>query len=112
MRSASVSTAGSVRSTTCRSRPNPFSGRIRRSGSAGRRPKRWRAVRHGDAFMGAGSSTTAKFAEAVQGIRRELAEQGKDPATFPIGKRVYLIVDDDPVRARERALGGLHRIYG
>ena len=45
-------------------------------------------------------------------MRRELAEQGKDPATFPIGKRVYLIVDDDPARARERVLAGLHRIYG
>jgi alkanesulfonate monooxygenase SsuD/methylene tetrahydromethanopterin reductase-like flavin-dependent oxidoreductase (luciferase family) len=71
-----------------------------------------RAVRHGDAFLGAGSSTTAKFAEAVPIVRRELAEQGKDPAHFPIGKRVYLIIDDDPARARQRALDGLHRIYG
>jgi len=71
-----------------------------------------RAVRHGDAFLGAGSSTTAKFVEAVQGVRHELAGQGKDPATFPIGKRVYLMVDDDPARARERVLAGLHRIYG
>jgi alkanesulfonate monooxygenase SsuD/methylene tetrahydromethanopterin reductase-like flavin-dependent oxidoreductase (luciferase family) len=71
-----------------------------------------RAVRHGDAFLGAGSSTTAKFAEVVQTVRHELAEQGKDAATFPIGKRVYLMVDDDPARARERVLDGLHRIYG
>ena len=42
-----------------------------------------RAVRHGDAFLGAGSSTTAKFAEAVTTVRRELAEQGKDRARFP-----------------------------
>ncbi len=71
-----------------------------------------RAVRHGDAFLGAGSSTTAKFAEAARGVRHELAEQGKDPATFPIGKRVYLMIDNDPAQARERALDGLHRIYG
>jgi alkanesulfonate monooxygenase SsuD/methylene tetrahydromethanopterin reductase-like flavin-dependent oxidoreductase (luciferase family) len=71
-----------------------------------------RAVRHGDAFMGAGSSTTAKFSEAVQGVRRALAEQGKDAARFPIGKRVYLMIDDDPARARERVLQGLQRIYG
>jgi alkanesulfonate monooxygenase SsuD/methylene tetrahydromethanopterin reductase-like flavin-dependent oxidoreductase (luciferase family) len=70
-----------------------------------------RAVRHGDAFLGAGSSTTAKFAEAVRGVRHELAEQDKDPAAFPIGKRVYLMIDDDPAKARERALVGLHRIY-
>jgi alkanesulfonate monooxygenase SsuD/methylene tetrahydromethanopterin reductase-like flavin-dependent oxidoreductase (luciferase family) len=71
-----------------------------------------RAVRHGDAFLGAGSSTTAKFAEAVPLVRREIAEQGKDPAKFQIGKRVYLMIDDDPAKARERVLDGLHRIYG
>jgi alkanesulfonate monooxygenase SsuD/methylene tetrahydromethanopterin reductase-like flavin-dependent oxidoreductase (luciferase family) len=71
-----------------------------------------RAVRHGDAFMGAGSSTTANFAEAVKTLRHELAGQGKDPGRFAIGKRVYLMVDDDAGRARERVLAGLHRIYG
>ena len=71
-----------------------------------------RAVRVGDAFLGAGSSTTASFVEAVQTVRRELAKQGKDPARFTIGKRVYLMIDDDAARARERVLAGLHRIYG
>ncbi|HWT48038.1 MAG TPA: LLM class flavin-dependent oxidoreductase [Mycobacterium sp.] len=71
-----------------------------------------RAVRHGDAFMGAGSSTTEAFAGAITIIRRELAERHKDPARFPIGKRVYLMVDDDAARARERVLAGLRRIYG
>lgn len=71
-----------------------------------------RAVRLGDAFMGAGSSTTANFAEAVKVVHRELDEQGKDPTQFRIAKRVYLIVDDDTARARERVLAGLHRIYG
>ena len=71
-----------------------------------------RAVRHGDAFLGAGSSSTAKFGEVVKTLRHELAEQGKDPARFTIGKRVYLMLDDDPASARERVLAGLHRIYG
>ena len=71
-----------------------------------------RAVRHGDAFLGAGSSSTAKFGEAVKTVRHELVEQGKDPAHYRIGKRVYLMIDDDPARARERVLAGLHRIYG
>lgn len=71
-----------------------------------------RAVRHGDSFLGAGSSTTEAFAGAVQVVRRELAEQNKDPAHFTIGKRVYLMIDDDAERARERVLAGLHRIYG
>ena len=71
-----------------------------------------RAVRLGDAFLGAGSSTTASFVDAVRTVRSELEKQGKDPAGFTIGKRVYLIVDDDAGRARERVLAGLHRIYG
>ena len=71
-----------------------------------------RAVRHGDSFLGAGSSTTEAFAGAVKVVRRELAEQHKDPTHFTIGKRVYLMVDDDAVRARERVLAGLRRIYG
>jgi alkanesulfonate monooxygenase SsuD/methylene tetrahydromethanopterin reductase-like flavin-dependent oxidoreductase (luciferase family) len=70
-----------------------------------------RAVRLGDAYMGPGAAGTAAFAEAVPHVRRELDEQGKDPAHFPIGKRVYLMVDDDAARARERVLDGLHRVY-
>jgi alkanesulfonate monooxygenase SsuD/methylene tetrahydromethanopterin reductase-like flavin-dependent oxidoreductase (luciferase family) len=71
-----------------------------------------RAVRLGDSFLGAGSSTTEAFAGAVAVVRRELDEQQKDPTHFTIGKRVYLMVDDDATRARERVLTGLHRIYG
>ena len=71
-----------------------------------------RAVRHGDAFMGAGSSTTESFTGVVPILRRELAQQNKDPAHFPIGKRVYLMIDDDAAKARERVLEGLRRIYG
>ncbi len=71
-----------------------------------------RAVRHGDSFMGAGSSTTEAFAGAVSVVRHELERQRKDPARFTIGKRVYLMVDDDAARARERVLAGLRRIYG
>jgi alkanesulfonate monooxygenase SsuD/methylene tetrahydromethanopterin reductase-like flavin-dependent oxidoreductase (luciferase family) len=44
-------------------------------------------------------------------VRRELEQQGRT-GQFTIGKRVYLMVDDDANRARERVLAGLHRIYG
>jgi probable F420-dependent oxidoreductase len=71
-----------------------------------------RAVRHGDAFLGAGSTATATFAKQVTRVQEELAEQGKDPAGFPIGKRVYLAVDDDRDQAREQVMSGLRRIYG
>lgn len=71
-----------------------------------------RGVRIADSFLGAGSSTTATFAEAVRTVRRELDEQRKDATGFTIGKRVYVTVDDDAGRARERVVEGLHRIYG
>jgi probable F420-dependent oxidoreductase len=71
-----------------------------------------RAVAHGDAFLGAGSSTTTKFADHVQLVRRALADRGRDAASFPIAKRVYLSVDNDAQRAREHVNAGLHRLYG
>ncbi|WP_078288378.1 LLM class flavin-dependent oxidoreductase [Mycobacterium sp. D16R24] len=71
-----------------------------------------RAVRHGDAFLGAGSSTTAAFAEEVTQLHTALQSQGKDAAGFPIGKRVYLMIDDDRDLAHTRVQAGLRRIYG
>ena len=71
-----------------------------------------RAVRHGDGFMGAGSQTPAQFAEQVRVVREELSAQGRDPATFRIGKRVYVHVDDDEARARQRLEDALTQHYG
>ena len=61
-----------------------------------------RAVRHGDGWMGAGASSTAQFKESVAVLRRCLESEGRDPATFPISKRVYMAVDDDEGRAEKR----------
>jgi probable F420-dependent oxidoreductase len=71
-----------------------------------------RAVRHGDGFFGAGSTTTAAFAEQVSNVRHELDEHERDPGSFRIAKRVYIAVDDDARRARQRMAAGLIRIYG
>jgi probable F420-dependent oxidoreductase len=71
-----------------------------------------RAVRHGDGFMGAGSQTTAQFVEQVSVVRHELAAQERDPGTFPIGKRVYIHVDDDAALARQQLEDALTRHYG
>ena len=71
-----------------------------------------RAVRHGDGFMGAGSQTTAGFAEQVEIVRQELAAQGRDPQTFRIGKRVYVHVEDDPTLASRRLEDALRAHYG
>jgi probable F420-dependent oxidoreductase len=71
-----------------------------------------RAVRLGDGFFGAGSSTTAQFADQVRVVREELAHQDRDPASFPIAKRVYIAVDDDAGRAHDRMAAALDRLYG
>ena len=71
-----------------------------------------RAVRHGDAFMGAGSQTTAQFTEQVKVVREELSAQGRAPDTFRIGKRVYVHVGDDVTRARQQLEDALARHYG
>lgn len=70
-----------------------------------------RAARHGDGFFGAGSTTTARFAEQVTIVREALAEAGRDPASFRIAKRVYIHVDDDAERARRQVAEGLHQLY-
>ncbi|HTW87363.1 MAG TPA: LLM class flavin-dependent oxidoreductase [Candidatus Binataceae bacterium] len=61
-----------------------------------------RAVRYGDGWMGPGSTSTADFAEHVRIVRRQLDETKRDPANFPISKRVYLAVDEKRERAERR----------
>ncbi|WP_225728456.1 MULTISPECIES: LLM class flavin-dependent oxidoreductase [unclassified Nocardia] len=69
-----------------------------------------RAVRYGDGFFGAGSTTTEKFAEQVQILRKVLADSGR--RDFPTAKRVYIAVDDDASVARRRISDALDRMYG
>ena len=61
-----------------------------------------RAVKHGDGFMGAGSSSTADFIREYAILQQLLDEEQRDPATFRISKRVYLAVDPDKDRAERR----------
>jgi probable F420-dependent oxidoreductase len=71
-----------------------------------------RAVRLGDGFFGAGSAPTARFAEQVAVVRAALAEAGRPAESFPIAKRVYVAIDDDAGRARERMNTSLAELYG
>jgi alkanesulfonate monooxygenase SsuD/methylene tetrahydromethanopterin reductase-like flavin-dependent oxidoreductase (luciferase family) len=61
-----------------------------------------RTVRLGDGWMGAGSSTTGDFITQSTVLRRLLEEAHRDPAKFPISKRVYLAIDDNRERAEKR----------
>ena len=71
-----------------------------------------RAVELGDGFIGAGSASTATFAEQMKVLRSILAERGRDPASFPIGKRVYLAIDRDRARAGKRLAEWFGAFYG
>jgi probable F420-dependent oxidoreductase len=79
---------------------------------AANEPALRRAVRLGDGFFGAGSSSTARFAEQVRVVRRALAEAGRPAASFPVAKRVYVAIDDDAGRARARVNSALEQLYG
>ena len=71
-----------------------------------------RAVRLADGFMGAGSTTTADFVEQARLVREALGEEGRDPSSFRVAKRVYLGVDDDARRAQQRTGDALNDLYG
>jgi probable F420-dependent oxidoreductase len=71
-----------------------------------------RAAVHRDGFFGAGSQTTAQFADQVRVLREALADRGADAAQFRIAKRVYIAVDDDAERGRRRMAAALDGLYG
>jgi probable F420-dependent oxidoreductase len=71
-----------------------------------------RAARLADGFFGAGSQSTAQYAQQTPVVREALAELGRDPSSFRFAKRVYVHVDDDRVRAHERLDAALARHYG
>ena len=52
--------------------------------------------------MGAGSSSTNAFKRAISHIRSYMAEVSRDPSDFPLGKRVYVAIDNDKERAARR----------
>ncbi|HLZ27843.1 MAG TPA: LLM class flavin-dependent oxidoreductase [Chloroflexota bacterium] len=58
-----------------------------------------RAVRYGDGFIGAGSTSSEQFTDQVKLIHRYLDAAGRDPASYPIGKRVYIGIDANRDRA-------------
>jgi probable F420-dependent oxidoreductase len=71
-----------------------------------------RAARMGDGFIGAGSVSTEQFAQQVIALRGFLETEGRDPARFPLSKRVYIVVDDDRQRAESRVMDWFGSYYG
>jgi probable F420-dependent oxidoreductase len=70
-----------------------------------------RAARIGDGWLGAGSSPSAAFPDQRVTLVEALREAGRDPDAFPIGKRVYIAVEDTEQRARDRLTPILDGMY-
>jgi probable F420-dependent oxidoreductase len=66
-----------------------------------------RAARIADGWMGSGGSSNAAFMRAVPVLREALEKVGRDPQSFPISKRVFLSVHEQPEVARAE----LHRWF-
>jgi len=71
-----------------------------------------RTVKYADGFIGAGGTSTEQFAGEAVELRRLLAEAGRDPAAFPLAKRVYVAVDSNKERAGQRLAERLGGAYG
>jgi probable F420-dependent oxidoreductase len=66
-----------------------------------------RAASLADGWMGSGGSSIAAFKQSVPLLRAALQEAGRDPAHFPISKRLFMAVDERPEVARSE----LHRWF-
>ena len=71
-----------------------------------------RAVKYGDGWTGAGSSSRDDFPRNVAMIQELLAADGRTQKEFPISKRVYLAIDDDQDRAFRRLTEWSGNYYG
>jgi alkanesulfonate monooxygenase SsuD/methylene tetrahydromethanopterin reductase-like flavin-dependent oxidoreductase (luciferase family) len=71
-----------------------------------------RTVEMADGWMGAGSASIVDYIDQQTIMRGILAEKGIAPGAFPISKRVYMAVDSDRERARERMRTWVGQYYG
>jgi probable F420-dependent oxidoreductase len=85
------------------------------------RPPIWMGVGHpnalrrtasiADGWMGSGGSTIAAFQQSVPLLRDALAQAGRDPADFPISKRIFIAVDERPEIARRELNRWFTEVY-
>jgi len=70
-----------------------------------------RAAKLADGWMGSGGSSIAEFERSVPILKQALEDAGRDPNTFPISKRVFMAVDEDPAVARRELLRWFTEVY-
>ena len=63
-------------------------------------------------WMGGGGSSKRSFEQCVPLLRAALEEAGRDPTGFPISKRVFLSVHEDPRAARLELDQWFSGVYG
>jgi probable F420-dependent oxidoreductase len=71
-----------------------------------------RAVRHGDAWMCAGSTPQTEVIDEIERIKATCAEEGRSLDGFPLSKRLYFAIDNDEARARQRMREWIGTYYG
>lgn len=69
-----------------------------------------RAVRLGTGWLSPGASSTARYLGELKMVRTIAGEMGAPD--FAVGKRVYLAVDDDAARAKEKLRAWYGQTYG
>ena len=70
-----------------------------------------RAATMADGWMGSGGSSIAAFGRDVTILKAELEKVGRDPATYPISKRVFLSVHERPDVARTELDRWFREVY-
>ncbi len=70
-----------------------------------------RAAAIADGWMGSGGSSTASFSRSVPLLRAVLEKGGRDSASFPISKRVFLSVHERPEVARAEVHRWFSEVY-
>lgn len=70
-----------------------------------------RAGRLADGWMGSGGSRIADFQASVPILKEALVRHGRDPANFPISKRLFMAVDERPEAARRELLRWFTDVY-
>jgi probable F420-dependent oxidoreductase len=64
-----------------------------------------------DGWMGSGGSKIADFGRSVPILKEALAKAGRDPETFPISKRIFIAVDENPEVARRELNRWFSEVY-
>jgi len=64
-----------------------------------------------DGWMGSGGSSIAEFGRSVPILKEALAARGRDPEDFPISKRIFMAVDENPAVARRELNRWFTNVY-